>query len=309
MKIISVLAVLMLIAGSVTAWGPNTHMYITDEALEDCESDPSCANSIIYQTIKDNEDAYRCGYMFPDVTVIYYYLKWDNYEATHSWAFCSKALEVAETDAERAAAYGCMSHLIADAQAHNYFIPTLIEDTSIPNDVIHPIVEGLVETNYIDNVRAPRSMERVDDYLPLFNRAGGVDYTQEAHLLRTALGGQDFYNSQYTVNEETFILQLWHAGANFLIWLDQDVVDIMDDDLGSEYISKTIDDTFKYYKTGTYPPLDPSGFRALDVAAGRTKTKMYIMFIVVPILLFILYFILNKLGLIEKGRELIRRLR
>jgi len=300
---IQTLIILVLLAGSASAWGPNTHMHITDEAMAQCEEDPECQNSLIFTTINNNQDAYRCGYMFPDVHVIYYYAKFQNYQATHAYSFCGKALEYAENDGERAAAYGCFSHLIADSIAHNYFIPGIIDNTQIPNDIIHPIAEGLVETKYIDNIRTPHSMDNVDLYLPLFNRAAGEgeDLTKEAYLLRTALGGQNFYSSSYTTNEDTWVLKMWKGIADFIVWMD-----VVNPGMGEDFIFDTIDDTYQYYMTGTYPPLDPTGEQALDIQKSRTQIKTVISFIGIPLVLLILYIVYKKLDLGNrfKGRRI-----
>ena len=41
----------------------------------------------------------------------------------HNWSVGSLILNEAETDAQRAAAYGYLTHLAADSVAHNYFVP------------------------------------------------------------------------------------------------------------------------------------------------------------------------------------------
>jgi hypothetical protein len=290
MKAIPALIMVMLLASAVSAWGPNTHLYITDQASDNCAKDSACSSSTIYQTIKAHPDAFRVGFMFPDVVVIYYYTHFSTYEATHSWDFCGKVLEFAKNDEERAAAYGCYTHLTADAVSHNYFIPKVIDQTGIPNDIIHPITEGLVEANYIDNVRAPHSLDRVDDFLPLMNRAAGQDMTNDAHLLRTAIGGGNFYNSVYTAPSDTWILSAEKTLAGAVIGLG-----MVQKSTGEQYTQMSIELTKKYYATGQYPPLDPSGAQALNIAGSRQQIMLYLMLIVVPIALFVLYRLSKRL--------------
>jgi hypothetical protein len=294
MKVKYVALMLMLLAGCASAWGPNTHLYITDQALAACANDSTCNSGTIYQTIMTHQDAYRIGFMYPDVVVIYYYTHFGNYQATHSWDFCGKVLQYAKSDDERALAYGCYSHLVADSISHNYFIPKVIASTGLPNDVIHPITEGLVEANYIDNVRAPHSLDRVDDYLPLLNRAAGQDLTSEAHLLQTAVGGGNFYNNIYTAPSDTWVLSAEKQLANFVV-----NAGLVKKDTGAEYIQMSIEYTEKYYAQGTTPPLDPTGANALNISGSRRQISLLLEAIIVPVVLFFAW----KIFKLSKGRR------
>ena len=294
-----IIYLILLLMGTVSGWGPNSHLYIIDRAMEKCSADPECNTSIIYKTITENVDAYRCGFMYPDVSVIYYYTNFKTYEVTHSWGFCDKALEYAKTPDEKAAAYGCFSHLVADSITHNYFIPSIIDQTHIPNDIIHPLTEGLVETNYIDNIRTPHSMDLVDLYIPLFNRAAGTDLTNEAYTLKTAIGGQSFYNTLYTIPEDSWILKVWK-------FIGSSVVDsgIIETDIGGGYIDKSIESTYRYYKTGTYQPLDPAGTRRLDISGSRIRMTVYAYFFVAALMTMMGMFLVKKFGVMKKIKKI-----
>jgi hypothetical protein len=91
--------------------------------------------------------------MYPDVTVLYYYSNWTNYQFTHSWYRQNQAWQVASAKGSRRAmafVLGWGAHLIQDSIVHNTYIPAKIRGTFVQNNIIHPLTEGLVETKVIN---------------------------------------------------------------------------------------------------------------------------------------------------------------
>lgn len=138
---------------TVKAWGPMTHIYITEQAIEIVKKQ---GTSELLNIILENDRNYayfKCGLMFPDVTVIYYYTEWKSYQATHSWLRQTDMWELAVSSGSRQAmafALGVGAHLLQDAIVHNYYIPNKIRSTLVLNNIIHPVVEGIVETKLLE---------------------------------------------------------------------------------------------------------------------------------------------------------------
>lgn len=133
------------------AWGPITHIYVCERAIQEIEREGS--TSELYRIIIENYEWFKCGLMYPDVTVIYYYTNWTSYKFTHSWFRQNQAWEEAKKAGSRRAmafALGWGAHLIQDCIAHNLYVPEKIRRTLVQNNIIHPVVEGIVETKIIN---------------------------------------------------------------------------------------------------------------------------------------------------------------
>jgi len=139
-KIIIIIGILLLfMCPAVSAWGPATHTYITDELLGNPEGNQiltMCAST------QDNIDAFTAGSEIPDITVVYYFEHGgEKYVATHNWNFQQSVMSQAENDREMAFAYGIAQHLISDSVAHQIVIPDVIVGTHVPNWIVHPLAE------------------------------------------------------------------------------------------------------------------------------------------------------------------------
>jgi hypothetical protein len=234
------------------AWGPNTHMYWTLRSLDEAGDTP------ITRVIHENIDAFYCGLMAPDVSVIYYYSSFESYKSTHSWSFLNELSKLAKTDAERAFVHGVAVHMVQDSISHNYYIPRKIQGSHVMNDLIHPLVEGLVETQYL-TPETMGSMMFIEDYIGLVNEATGRQWNAEARLLKMAIAGGSFYRSSYSVPEGDWLWRLYNGLAGFA----RDRVDVSDSEV---YLEMARQRTVSYLKSGVTPPLDPSGSQALAEA-------------------------------------------
>ena len=75
----------------------------------------------IRELIKRYEEAFIYGSASPDIVVGKKYAGYINH--CHNWRMGWLILHEAESDRQRAAAYGYLMHLAADVVAHNYYIP------------------------------------------------------------------------------------------------------------------------------------------------------------------------------------------
>lgn len=264
----------LLLVGQITqpayAWGPNTHIVITFEALKKAGDTP------ITRTVWRHQDAFLCGLIFPDVSVIYYYTNFESYQATHNWAFVEKLKQLANSEEELAFAYGVESHLIQDCIIHNYYVPEKIRQTLTRNWIIHPLIEGRIEAGFFDP-RTAGSMETYERYLPLVRKALGRDFAYEAAMLRGAIGGGAFYQTAYTV-PETGIWGFYKIAGDAVLGL----VGVED---YKPYYDRAVQETVLFFKTGTHPALDPTGIKELNNADNQILLPQILAFTFVALLI------------------------
>ncbi len=111
------LAALILLPSEALAWGSGIHLQLGSTVLENLSVLRPAVAAIIGEFPYD----YLYGCIAADITIgkkfTHYLLH------CHRWRIGQQVLERAETDAQRACAYGYLSHLAADTIAHNYYVP------------------------------------------------------------------------------------------------------------------------------------------------------------------------------------------
>jgi hypothetical protein len=110
----------LLFPSSAFAWGPGTHVELAMGAL----GAGAAIAPIIRDIIRKFPEAFIYGMASPDIVIGKKYAGYIHH--CHNWRMGWLILHEAETDRQRAAAYGYLSHLAADVVAHNYFIPVKI---------------------------------------------------------------------------------------------------------------------------------------------------------------------------------------
>jgi hypothetical protein len=111
------LLLVILMPHEALAWGPGIHLQLGSAVLNNLQALKPALAAVIAEF--PNDFLYGC--IAADITVgkkfTHYLLH------CHRWRVGMKVLENAATPAHRACAYGYLSHLAADAIAHNYFVP------------------------------------------------------------------------------------------------------------------------------------------------------------------------------------------
>lgn len=237
------------------AWGPNTHIIITKKSLE------AAKDSIIKSQIEQYPEAFYAGVVFPDVSVLYYYTQFESYKSTHNWLFYRRLLEEAGTVEEKAFAYGVACHLIQDTVAHNNYVPIKIQGTLGSNLYTHPLVEASVEARYFD-LTTSGSLEPVERFLPLAQRALGRDVSGMTYMFRGILRAGSFYEDAYAVPNVP-LWDLYSAGAG----IAQGLYGTQD---AEAHLTQAEALTVKFFEAGETPLRDPTGIDALT-GAGRTS--------------------------------------
>ena len=100
------------------AWGPVTHLIHGATVLGGINTLPGHLQEIL----RAFPDAYLYGCVGADIIQAKKFAR-DLRFHCHSWNVGWQVLDGARTDAERAFAYGYLTHLAADTYSHNYFVP------------------------------------------------------------------------------------------------------------------------------------------------------------------------------------------
>ena len=117
-----VLAVLLLVLGAPSqawAWGPITHLAHGSEVLENL----TILSVSLQQLLRRHRLEYLYGCIGADITLAKKYTRAQQAHC-HSWDIGWAILRRADTSAQRAFAYGYLTHLAGDVYSHNHFVPT-----------------------------------------------------------------------------------------------------------------------------------------------------------------------------------------
>jgi hypothetical protein len=109
----------LLVPDSAYAWGPITHLAHGSEVLKGF----TILGAALQQLLTRYPTEYLYGCIGADITLGKKYTG-PMQAHCHSWDVAWQILEEAESDGERAFAYGYLSHLAADVYSHNHFIPS-----------------------------------------------------------------------------------------------------------------------------------------------------------------------------------------
>lgn len=111
------IAAVLLLPDNVLAWGGGTHLMVGMEVLKQTSMLPPALAALLQA--HPNDFLYGC--LAADITVG---KKFTHYLLNcHRWGIGERVLQLAESDAQRACAYGYLCHLAADVVAHNYYVP------------------------------------------------------------------------------------------------------------------------------------------------------------------------------------------
>ena len=107
----------IILPTEASAWGIGVHLQIGSQILDQIALLPGGMQSIL--TSHPYDFLYGC--ISADITLGKKYTH--HLRNCHSWRMGKKILDAADSDRQRACAYGYMAHLAADTVAHSYFVP------------------------------------------------------------------------------------------------------------------------------------------------------------------------------------------
>ena len=111
------LLIFLLIPDNAYAWGPAVHLELGWDILNNLKSLPPFLQELLSRFPYD----YLYGNISADIVVGKNLTQ--KLKHCHHWKIGLKILKNAQTDPQKAFAYGYISHLAADTIAHNYYIP------------------------------------------------------------------------------------------------------------------------------------------------------------------------------------------
>ncbi len=109
----------LLAPSEALAWGPITHLAHGSAVLENL----NIVTAALQDLLSRHPVEYLYGCIGADLTQAKKYTR-AMAAHCHSWDAGWQVWEIAATDAERAFAYGYLSHLAADVYSHNHYVPT-----------------------------------------------------------------------------------------------------------------------------------------------------------------------------------------
>jgi hypothetical protein len=119
--------IVLALPDSAWAWGPVTHLYHGAEILRN----PTNLPEALQQLLLRHRWEYLYGTIAADIVQVKRYTR-SIYTHCHSWRIGWKVLGDAALPAQRAFAYGYLTHLASDTYSHNYFVPAQLV-TSFPS--------------------------------------------------------------------------------------------------------------------------------------------------------------------------------
>ncbi len=114
-----VVALVVFVPGHAWAWGPITHLAHGASVLADL----TILGAGLQRLLRRHRLEYLYGCVGPDITQAKKYTRLQQAHC-HSWGVGWAVLQRAATDAERAFAWGYLTHLAGDVYSHNHFVPT-----------------------------------------------------------------------------------------------------------------------------------------------------------------------------------------
>lgn len=139
--VVVVVAFLLCVPESAYAWTPGTHIFLGESVLANLAQLPTGIADMLRAFPYD----FLYGNIAADTSMAKKYAPVGRH--CHSWHVGQEIHDRAETDALRAFGLGYLSHLAADAVAHNYFVPRQLVVTSTTIALGHSYWESRFETH------------------------------------------------------------------------------------------------------------------------------------------------------------------
>jgi hypothetical protein len=178
----------------------------------------------------------------------------------HRWHIGQKILDHAATGPQRACAYGYLSHLAADAIAHNYFVPYKIMRSFPTLTLKHAYWEMRFET-FVD-----REVWDMARKITLEN------YQANDVMLRKVIADTIFsFGTNKRIFNSILLVSRLEKWQQVLQTLDTSSRFVLDESDRDEYMQLTRDAVFDFLTHGDqsrYYHADPTGERALQAAEG-----------------------------------------
>jgi hypothetical protein len=247
-------ALLLLIALPDTAWAwtPGTHVFLGDAVLRSL--------SLLPQGVADLLRAFPYDFLYGSIAADTSFAK--KYAPAgrhcHSWNVGFEIHDAARDEPLRAFALGYLSHLAADAVAHNYFVPRQLALTASTASLGHSYWESRFETHL-----GERSSRKARELVLRDHSAsdGLLDRILSPTLFSTSTNRRIFRGMVHAADAES-----WQR--IFSMMLENSRWDLTDDEVGT-YLVRSFDfivDLLNRLDRAEPFLLDPSGEEPLRLA-------------------------------------------
>jgi len=135
------LALVMLLPDTAWAWTPGTHVFLGDAVLRSLSLLPSATADLL----RAFPHEFLYGSIAADTSIAKKYAPAGRH--CHSWNVGFEIHDAARDEPLRSFGLGYLSHLAADAVAHNYFVPRQLAITSSTEGIGHSYWESRFETH------------------------------------------------------------------------------------------------------------------------------------------------------------------
>jgi len=247
----------MAIPQQAFAWGAGIHLQLGMNVLSHLEAlEPSVA-----AIIGSHPFDFLYGTIAADITIG---KKFTHYlQHCHRWRIGHKVLERAGDGAEKACAYGYLSHLAADCIAHNYFVPykTMLSFSSLT--LKHAYWEMRFES-YVDK-----------EIWETGKKVSREHFSKNDQLLRKVLSDTIF---SFTTNKRIFNsillvsrLEKWQSLLQTLSDNSRYQLEESDRDEYLQLAQEAVYDFLNHDEGSRYFKADPTGEKALAAAEAVRK--------------------------------------
>jgi hypothetical protein len=241
-----------LIPSFAWAWTPGTHVFLSDAVLRSLALIPPGVAALLRRYPID----FTYGSIAADTSIAKKYAPEGRH--CHSWRVGLEIRDRASDDALRAFGLGYLTHLAADAVAHNFFVPLQLARTATTSAIGHSYWESRFETHLPDG--APR---RALDLILLDHARSDehLDRILSPTLFSTGTNRRIFRGMVRAADNEN-----WQRV--FQLVLERSRWDLDDADVAS-HLARSFDyiiDFLNQDSAAEVVRLDPSGDRALREA-------------------------------------------
>ena len=242
------------------AWTPGTHILLGEAVLRTTALLPPAVAALLRAHPHD----FLYGSIAADTSIAKKYARFGRH--CHSWHVGLDILDRARDEPLRAFAYGYLSHLAADAVAHNYFVPHQLAVTSSTNALGHSYWESRFETHL--EHRFPR---RAHEIILLDHTRSDehLDRILSPTIFSTPTNRRIFRGMVYVTDTES-----WQR--IFAMMAENSRWDLEEGEVG-RYLVRSFDFVMDFLSrhAGSEPyALDPSGDAALREAKAVRRSAM-----------------------------------
>lgn len=258
--LIAAAVLVALLPGTAHAWTPGTHILLGEAVLRSAALLPPAIAALL--------QAYRHDFLYgsiaADTSIAKKYARFGRH--CHSWNVGLEILDKARDERLRAFAYGYLSHLAADAVAHNYFVPHQLAITSSTTALGHSYWESRFETHLAtDFPRIAHDVIRMD-HGPSDTH---LDRILSPTIFSTPTNRRIFRGMVVVTDSES-----WQRV--FSVMVENSRWDLEEAEVG-RYLSRSFDFIIDFLsRDAASEPyaLDPSGDHALRAAKGVRRDAL-----------------------------------